>query len=866
MSSNFSSCLQFYDTDSLGGVALQQGRFHQLEEKLNSLQTESFKKSNELIRTAWVSELLYQLIQEAEEPCFLLPAVADFISVILEKKVVTGYSLSTFELWLSLYSQKTAEENLAIRAKIVGKKIPRDAYQTYFPVGMGKIYPGSHYVTGHASPDIDTTVASFWGFVDAFGARVSEGLHIWNVPGGVPTDLVEVPLLFSSVFGEASLKHLAKTKSTLSLSALDLLHHKDVEEHHIEKASSEIDHHRFEKKVIVVDDDGHFIGDWRAIDVESVFIVIMNFYSTLRAFENRVHLEFSSYFSSATLSDEGYEKRVNEMALVKFSDLHCVKNLIASHRENLNIFLKKVLKLRDGVDATFAHFMNQESAFDPFIELIQNAQVRTACNSKEGCFSFLVETMNVLDKAISEVRKKVDTLGVAYEIKSEVFNLTPKSINFRSEIDEIRSEMRDLPYITVTHRNSHGKEVALGVIVATDLYKTTLGTVSLRDFANLSETRVPSYFEVLSVVDHHKFSLHSSKPPVVLITDAQSANGMLAEQAFSINDQYGSGGMSLASIKVQIDALKKDHSTPAKQRALQKLLQKQLNLETKRECYVDPQREYLEYLNFLYAICDDTDLLSKVSARDIKVVVELLNRMHTIRVGKEEEIVHLDDIEFGESFAKEGAKRILQNRDMYSLYKKVYDAKERVAEQNIEMCAKDGALNIFSDTKFQAGYARVGQTKLFAKNFDTFKTHQEAIQNRWFEKCKEISDNRSEIMMHLQMISTINGADEMYRGEIPAHTHQDELWFYIPETEQSIEALKRFLGGFKKQSIFEGEQFEVEFAGGNRELLASIFEESFNTYKEVKSKRSEQLSITILRFKPSLINSRKTAISPYLAT
>jgi len=65
-----------------------------------------------------------------------------------------------------------------------------------FPIGMGKRYAGSHYVTAHSSPDLDTTVASFWGWIDAFGARVSEGLHLWNVPGGMPSSHIEMGMLF----------------------------------------------------------------------------------------------------------------------------------------------------------------------------------------------------------------------------------------------------------------------------------------------------------------------------------------------------------------------------------------------------------------------------------------------------------------------------------------------------------------------------------------------------------------------------------------------------------------------------------------------------------------------------------------------
>ena len=67
---------------------------------------------------------------------------------------------------------------------------------------MGKVYEGSHFVAAHRSPDLDTTIASFWGWVDAFGARVSYGLHIWNIPSGPSKNQVENQLLFKDLFGE----------------------------------------------------------------------------------------------------------------------------------------------------------------------------------------------------------------------------------------------------------------------------------------------------------------------------------------------------------------------------------------------------------------------------------------------------------------------------------------------------------------------------------------------------------------------------------------------------------------------------------------------------------------------------------------
>ena len=135
-----------------------------------------------------------RLYPEVPAPCFLLPAILDYLKKVEE--IISGITFHDFELWLNQFSGLSFEQNYAVRAKIAGKSLPREGYQILFPIGMGKIYPGSHFVTAHGSPDLDTTVASFWGWLDAFAARVSEGMHLWNVPGGAPPCPVEMQFLF----------------------------------------------------------------------------------------------------------------------------------------------------------------------------------------------------------------------------------------------------------------------------------------------------------------------------------------------------------------------------------------------------------------------------------------------------------------------------------------------------------------------------------------------------------------------------------------------------------------------------------------------------------------------------------------------
>ena len=156
------------------------------EGSLSKLRVPSVRSLSPRKKFARVAKTLLQLVQEHPTPCFLLGAVLQFIDRVNEEKLADeSLSLTAFELWLNHFSGLSFDEILAVRGKIAGRLVPRDEYQVFFPVGMGKMYQGSHFVAAHLSPDVDTTISSFWGWVDAFGCRVSEGTHQWSLPPGL---------------------------------------------------------------------------------------------------------------------------------------------------------------------------------------------------------------------------------------------------------------------------------------------------------------------------------------------------------------------------------------------------------------------------------------------------------------------------------------------------------------------------------------------------------------------------------------------------------------------------------------------------------------------------------------------------------
>ena len=859
---------------SLGDFSPSSASFPNVEKYLGELKAKQFLELPEKGRFEKVNKLLFSLIEEAKPPCFLLPHVVDFIERVNSAKIVDRYTMTTFELFLNHFSKISAEENYRIRGKIVGKYIPRECYQIIFPVGMGKVFQGSHFVTAHSSPDLDTTVASFWGWVDAFGCKVSEGLHFWNVPGGPPEAQVEIGLLFEKIFGKSIFTAVAKTKSALTVSGLDLLtqkgmHRKLVSDHH-DGPSKE------ESTFVLVDGEGYFVGEWRSFDLEGVRHLTFLLSNCLRWFENHLHVKLLGFFAKDTPKASDVPSFLKDLLQTRIVDCPAAKGFSEQEKKHLKAFLIRVLKVPHGLESTFGDFarsikVDSQHLFKDFLHHVESLNASALfeksgvlVENRPGIFDYLQKTIVGLDLAILAVREFVERLDVSLQIKTEIFGYHPRYASSRADIDEIRSKMGSYPYLTITASDRSGNLFPMGVVSANDIHKPILGTVTLRDFCNREETKIPSYLEVISVVDHHKSSLQTSSPPVAFISDAQSSNGMVAELSFQLNDPFSSSGIDKEEVSKQLDKALR-HLTDFKQkRIVQRLLQKQIAHEKKGEWFVSAEREYVEYLHFLYAILDDTDLLTKVSSRDVITVASLLNRLKTLATKEETEIVSFDDLEGDPQFVKKAARRLLQNEDLYALYRKVYQAKEEAVDSNILLCAQNKPCTFFADTKEQNGCCRVGQAKMFAKNFPVFEKHASAIRRLWLDQSMAVNKEQKDYDFHLQMISTLAGAEDLYEGVVDDFRHKDELWIWIPQTDLGIQHLKGFLNSFKALPVLQQKETEVEFLGDNAQELDLIFTESFLSIARKKTEAKEKLPIAVLRYKAGAINSRKAQVSPFL--
>jgi hypothetical protein len=824
----------------LGDFSVELPKWTGSSEWIRKIRSEGLSGKQRLFQ---IGRSLVDLILAEPEPTFLLGALLQAIAELGD------YSFADFELFLNQHSGLTPDENLAVRSKIVGKKLHRGDYQGLFPIGTGKVYPGTHFVTAHRSPDLDTTIASFWGWVDAFGARVAEGIHVWNVPGGPPDAPIEMEILFKKPFGEAIFSSLPKDWNALSIRAIDLLTQQGFEPLELDASLIDIDHERGEKAVVLVDRDGYYLGDWRHFDLEGVQQVILLFSSCLRWFENGLHLLLISLFAKQELTIEQAEKELSEFFHRRLLDAEPTRSFSPKQRKEVSLFMTQVLFLEEKstFEQAIDHLFKQGSLFQEIVSGMRREGVfgldGRLQEDRPRIFRLLERVVGDLHGAIFRLREKLERLETALLIKQKVFGRRPTFVSLRDEVEEILTKMGSYPYLTVN--GSDGERLyPLGVISAERARKKTLGTVTLRDFCNRDEMGIPSYLDVISVIDHHKSILSTFAPPNATIGDVQSSNTLVALKAFEINDRYSvlpKGSEGQLSLYLQ-----------------KRTLTRAIARETKGSCYIHPMREYLEYLHFLYGIIDDTDLLSKVTSTDIEVVVELLNRLKSIATGRESEVIAVDSRE-----PKEAAKAILQNSEMYSLYKKIYAFREKELTHQIKEAASGAPSRFFADTKEQNGCCRIGQTKLFPVNLKSYfeKSHQ--IQRHFVEKAKKVAEQKPEIDLHLHMISTVVSAEEVYQGKRAPLSHQDELWIWTPSTDLSQAHLKRFLSAFRESSgLKERDKLSLEFLGENGRELSALFEESFLPIAQTF--RDEAIPIAVLRFPPGALNSRKATVSPFL--
>lgn len=851
--------------------------FPNLEEAFKALLTPDFKKKVDSQKELEINELLLQYLKKTKSPCFLLPATLHFLEKVETLGLLKEYTLESFEFWLNQASNLSDQEQALIRAKISGRFLPREAYQAFFPVGSKKRFLGSHTVTGHGSPDLDTTVASFWGWLDAFSARLSDGQHLWNVPpGGILETLEAAPL--TTYLGKPLFKFCSQNRSSLALSAADLATQKNLLKKSLKDSTLDSEHVRHKHACMIVDKGGFFLGDLRTADYEGIRQIQALLTHCLMGFEKVFHSQFIALFAQDKVKGAEIASCLKELfnqPLKKCLDTH---NLSAQYVSHFEAYLTQILELEKGLEASVTE-LSEGLKKHSYLGLFQFKQsVKKAFDqaklydvegylalSSPQIFNILNKIIHELDELLSHLQSFSEGMTTALEIKSKVFKFSPRYVFKSTSIEELRSKMSVFHHLSLVSPNSDGTLWPLGIIKLEDLKEPILGTVSLRDFSNRDEVKIASYLEIISVVDHHKIDLKTKIAPVIITGDVQSCNVLLAEKNFEINDRYPLSTAPSSPLSEQLQKLQQQKS-PSSIRLRQRLLKAQLAKEHAAPYFVDKNRAFLEYLSYLHAIIDDTDLFSKMTPRDVHCVIELMNRLKSIQLQREVEIIEVHSLEREEDFIKKAVKRIVQHPDMYSLYSQIFEEKEAKIDQSILEAAKGQSFELFSDVKEQNGCCRIGQTKIFSTNASNLSKNRHKLLSVWLDKAQEVYENNPSIDLHIHMLSTIPNASEVYEGHPPAYLHQDALWIWTAPTKQALEHLANFIGAFHrfKEPVAHTIHYEC-LDPKTEESLRSLFQHRFKEAQGAeKMKGQKKMPVTILSFEAGTLNSRKAHITPFL--
>ena len=127
----------------------------------------------------------------------------------------------------------------------------------------------------------------------------------------------------------------------------------------------------------------------------------------------------------------------------------------------------------------------------------------------------------------------------------------------------------------------------------------------------------------------------------------------------------------------------------------------------------------------------------------------------------------------------------------------------------------------------------------------------------WHEKAEQVALSNSTFDLHIQMVSTITEATEVYSGQKTKHSHKDEIWIWHAPTELGKEHAITFVHSLQDSPKMETNTVEMEFLQGERSILLP-------KAKLIEKKSSLDLPIVIIHIDAGSMNSRKSDISPYL--
>ncbi|WP_108623794.1 hypothetical protein [Candidatus Similichlamydia epinepheli] len=796
------SRIQFFTDSDLGlfEVAPKHPEFSDLWKKLEKALPSVSSEEKAFAFFGMVTDWIVSV----PHPAFLLPSILTLFrnanaSNLLDRTI----HFLDWEQWILFYGNFSKNDEIDLRAKIVGKKSSRESYQTYFPIGHGLFYRGSHYVSAHKSPDLDTLVCSFWGWMDAFGAKISDRLHIWHVPDGKinPTDLA----FLDSLLGIGNFDILCRRRESLEAEACDL-------SSPCAKCSSANDLLREasnHKSLLVVNENGQYLGEWNAEDSEMFYSIVMPLTHLLDSFESQIRSSLFDCFSRESPNEElqkllwSFENKIvaEDVTFLRYSDLSKsrLKTLFESvfsfsifeTIKSMSFALKKngiceLTQCFEAIEKLLAFDFSKKTLFSVFIEI--KTALQTLEKLSENCFAFLRKGSSAL------------------LLKRNLWCSEPRWVTPQATFSKLTELFqKDHSPISLIISNNKNQLIPIGCIESERVQSSKVGTVSLRDFSNRSEARIATHLDIISVIDHHKTFIETSAPSSSCTADVQACSVLLhelEELSFRIQDQ-------------------EDDAT-----------------------YVHPDRRFIFSFSLLASIFDDTDLLVKAKRRDCLAVRDLIEQFSGSPIQWEK----------GRSLA-DLKQQLLTEPSAFSIYSKFFDLRKKNLEKALHCAAKFESFELFTDTKVQGAGVLVGQSKLFLTNWANLKQLRPLIIQQWLHFCE---GKNSEAHFFCHLMSTILSAEQVMKGKQHPEDHKDQLWI----AGRSKKRINLFL-----KSLLENEtalkETEIEFINGD--ALTDKFP-ALLSCKKTTQKSIEEIDrdILIMHFPAGSLNSRKSSLTPHI--
>jgi len=798
--------------------------------------------------------VLAQWLLEQTPPQFLLPQVLDFIDKVNHHSLVEPlrYQIASVEGWLTRRSGLSSDKQSLVRGLVAGAYIPRASYQYLFPIGKAEHLPGSHIVAAHTSPDLDTVTASFWTWMDAWAAEVCEGLHHWNVPGGIPA-LVEVGLFWIETLGPG-LQQLPKKRASLRLNAYDLISRNlPIRTLSFKDTLKQIT--PYEPPVAILGEDGYVVGELHMQDVEAIRRVTLPLTQCVSWIIRKIDSTLIEHFANSRPLNTLPEV-LERIFCLPLAEADPISYISPQELTEIDLLMKLVFAFEKGLESSFQclvdFFNRQDPALAEHYRAI-NQQYKCTASDPAVLFQLASSYSKYLQKLLDAARARLENIEIALLVKEQILQRPHLMVSSSADLEELQRLRADGQALLVTLSDTQHYQHAQGLVLDEHLMRIPAGTVSLCDFSNKQETGIPEYLTIVSARDHHKIQLQTQSPATISTADVQSANTLLVEgmQTIHMPFFYGRDADKLKERLLRLAQQESSVDFSAQLRLLQQLKAAQ------SVWWVSKERLICQSLHMLLAILDDTDQLSKLSWRDLEALSTLLQLLYEL-LYDHSIATPLESLERIQSNIAVARKELLRMPLLHALMAEVMKAKEADLIDNLQRCAAGEESNIFRDLKIQNGYAAISQLKLYPSTLALFEQLTLSIMQHWHALAVAISKQRPEVDLYMHMISTVSDDPQQLQ-------HLDQLWLWTMAPELSQPNLRVFLGNLWSSALrFDHMHCFITLLGRESPSLERLIGESMPGVSIKHTSDNLPYSMAVLHFPAGRLNSRKAAITPNL--